>query len=510
MESTTTEPVSQGRRNRSSNTPAAPATYGYHNTFHTHVQLPPCAPPSYALANDPKTLRHLEEKAQAEASYNTAPPPPYTCTVELKGILGVRPELSSPFHVAANREWYDAYVVLEGTQLSIHRVKMPGLLSKSRRPTPGRFIKSYSLQHAEVGIASDYKKSALIPKSPFAHLVPASARPKLYETDPHMFEPVREHVIRLRLETEQFLLCAPSQLSVLSWIENLCAAIDISTPIEDRSEPRYRSLPRRSRRQRILDSALLGDPTSSLSSLEAGQRIIAEQEQIIRQLYPQFGAAREPTTSAAELELDDFDPEDVRFPSRSIARGEMLRTRDRDDEEEEHMSSSSPNTKHRETIHISVAQESRYRRRCAPVLLASSPRVSDIVFSAGQRLRINIRDHTLVAFSYHAPRYDAHSFPKARAKKSAKLALVKTAPVDVRPASPVRGVSDESISSISFGEDLAPSASRSTEDVSSSSGPPSPTGMGRGKKEVPRPLGKRMAQEGRESMGVSLGVGLVV
>ena len=425
-------------------------------------------------------------------------------------MLGIRQELSSPFHVAANREWYDAYAVLEGTQLSIHRVKTPGLLSKNRRPTPGRFLKAYSLQHAEVGIAGDYKISALIPKSPFAHLVPASARPKLYETDPHMFEPVREHVIRIRLEAEQFLICAPSQLSMLSWIENLCAAIDISTPIEDRSEPRYRSLPRRSRRQRILNSARLGDHTSSLSSLEAGQRIIAEQEQIIRQLYPQFGAARGPTTSAAEPELDDFDPEDVRFPSRFVARGEMLRTRDREEEAEEFLSSASPNAKYRERIPISIAQESRYRRRCAPVLLASSPRVSDIIYSEGQRLRINLRDQTLVPFSYHAPRYDAHSFPKSRSKKPAKLALVKAAPVDVRPASPARGVSDESITSISFGEDLAPSASRSTEDVSSSSGPPSPTGMGHGKKKGPRQLGKKATQDGRESMGLGLSVGLVV
>jgi hypothetical protein len=244
-----TEITSQGRRNRSTNTPtlsSGPPTYGYHNTYHTHAQLPIGAPPSYARATDAKTLQYLEEKArtEAEVARRTALPPAYSCSVELSGVVGVRQELSSPFQVSGCRDWYDAFVILQGTQLSIHRVKNPGLLSKSRQPTPGRLIRSYTLQHAEVGVASDFRKTALIPKSPFAHLVPSASRPKLYETDPHLFEPVREHAIRLRLETDQFLICPQTQESMLLWVESLCAAIDISSPLEDRSEPRYRSLPR--------------------------------------------------------------------------------------------------------------------------------------------------------------------------------------------------------------------------------------------------------------------------
>ncbi|KAF2034542.1 hypothetical protein EK21DRAFT_56534 [Setomelanomma holmii] len=528
MESAT-ETCSQGRRNRGSNTAssqAAPPTYGYHNTYHTHAQLPIGAPPSYARANEPSILRRLEERAQneAEVARSTPLPPQYECTVELSGVLGVRQELSSPFQVAGNREWCDAVVVLQGTQLSVYRVKNPGLLSKNRSPTAGRLIRSYTLQHAEVGIASDFKKTALIPKSPFAHLVPASARPKLYETDPHLFEPVREHVIRLRLETEQLLICAPSQDSMLSWIESLCAAVDISSPLEDRSEPRYRSLPRRSRRQRILDSARFGDNIQNLSSLEAGRRIIAQQEQIIRQLYPHLAGSREPgaataPAAAADLELDEFDPEDVRFPSAQRSRENLSRVDEEEDRDRE-QSSASPeeDRKNADRIRPTLAQITRYRRRCAPVLLASSPRVSDVVFSDGKRVRINVKEHVLVEYTSHPPRYDAHNFPKQKRPKNISVQretspATKVVPIE-RPASPLRGVSDDSITSISFDEDLAQSASHSAGDVSSS-GPPSPTGITQVKVDAGRQLaemGKRRSEDGRESElnAVALGVGLLI
>jgi hypothetical protein len=520
-----TDITSQGRRNRTSTTPStaptatATPTYGYHNTYHTHAQLPLGATPTYARASDPKTLRHLEEKARTEAACSSALPPPYSCSVQLSGVLGVKPELSSPFHVSGSREWFDAFVVLQGTQLSIYRVKGPGLLSKSRTPTPGKLIQSYSLQHAEVGLASDFRKTALIPRSPFAHLVPASARPKLYETDPHLFEPVREHAIRLRLETEQFLICTPNQEAMLDWIESLCAAIDISSPIEDRSEPRYRSLPRRSRRQRILDSAQLGENMENLSSLEAGRRIIAQQEQIIRQLYPHlagsaagtrdsgFGvtttvsAAATPSPNTTEVELlDDFDPEDVRFPTPSS------RSSQSQDDDFSTPSTSSSDRKNTERTRPSPSQTLRYRRRCAPVLLASSPRVSDIVFSEGTRMRIDVKKHILIDYESLPPRYDAHNFPKQ--KRLTKLQRASKIVVPERPSSPIRGVSDDSITSISFGEDLDLTVglgpSQSPDDVSANV-PSSPTQvkMDAARRHVEE-VGKRLEGEGM------VGIGLVV
>ncbi|OAL05677.1 hypothetical protein IQ06DRAFT_211034 [Phaeosphaeriaceae sp. SRC1lsM3a] len=519
----TTTTTTQGRRNRSTHTPSAPAappTYGYHNTYHTHAQLPLGSPPPYARAIDPKTLRHLEEKAQTEAQVadSTPLPPPYTCTVQMSGVMGLKLELLSPFQPSGSRDWCEVFVVLQGTQLSLYRVKNASIWSKKSEPTAGRFLNSYTLQHAEVGVASDFKKTALVPKSPFAHLVPASTRPKLYETDPHLFEPVREHVIRLRLETEQILLCAPTQECMLDWVESLCAAIDISMDIADRSEPRYRSLPRRSRRQRILDSAQLGDNLENLSSLEAGRRIIAQQEQIIRQLYPHLAGAREPgfgttttvssgntnNNSNTDPEIDDFDPEDVRFPTSRSARNSLANASSENEDEESSRPGSSSDTdrKNAERIRPTDAQTLRYRRRCAPVLLASSPRVSDVVFSAGTRMRIDVKKHILVEYTSHPPRYDAHNFPKSKRPSKLRPAS-KIEPVAIaRPGSPIRGVSDDSITSISFGEDLAPSASHGADDITSS-GPPSP-GLAQTKVE----MNKRTSETGLSA--VALGVGLLI
>lgn len=518
------------RRTRSSNSPTsqlAQPTYGYHNTFHTHAQLPPGSPPTYARANDPQTLRHLQDRARREAVAARANPnpPAYSCSVELCAVLGVRKELSSPFQVAGHREWFDAYVVLRGTKLTIHRVKSPSILSKNKSPSPGRLLKSYTLQHAEVGVASDVKKSGLVPKSPLAHFLPAAARPKLFESDPQFFEPIREHVLRLRLETEQFLLCAPTEELMLSWIEALCAAIDISPPIEDRSEPRYRSLPRRNRRQRVLDSAQYGENLDNLSSIDAGRRIIAEQERIIRQLYPHLAGTREPDHSSPasnDAEADDFDAEDVRFPTRSAR--DLHRYPSHGDDDQDRPPTGSVDPKSLPTTLPDPLQILRYRRRCAPILLASSPRVSDVVYTGGQRFRISVKEQALTEYTPQPPRYDAHGWPKTkRVSKyvaSPLAAADETSPAcnhPPRPSSPVRGMSDTSVTSISFGEDLVHMQSEVSGEESSfasSSGPPSPTGLAPVKSDAGRQLevmGKARESNGENGFGgVALGVGLVV
>lgn len=428
----------------------------------------------------------------------------------------MKQELTAVFQISRSKDWHNVYVVLQGTQINIHRVKSPSILSKTKPPSPGRLIRSFTLQHAEVGVASDFRKTRLTPKSPFAHLVPASARHKLYETDPHLFEPVREHVIRLRLETEQFLLCASSQEEMLDWVETLCAAIDISQPLEDRSEPRYRSLPRRTRRQRILDGARLGENLENLSSLEAGRRIIAEQEAIIRQLYPHLaGTAGTPQvqeadapTASADPDRDDFDADDVRFPSQRPGSTSLSRTASHEEEpsEEDGPMTVHEDPKHAPVLRPSLSQVIRYRRRCAPALLACSPRVSDVVICDGERVRINTKENILVVYTSHPPRYESHHFPKA--KRTPKP--LKSAPAAIaveRPASPLRGVSNTSLDS--FGYDLASTSSDSAAEeiqirANMPSEPPSPTALTQAKADAARQLlsmgkGRRSAEHVREN-----------
>ncbi|KAL4079535.1 hypothetical protein J3A83DRAFT_4043652, partial [Scleroderma citrinum] len=81
-------------------------------------------------------------------------------------------------------------------------------------PNPAKcdLIRAYTLQNAESGLGNDYIK--------------------------------RKHVIRLRLEGEQFLLQAPDVPSVVEWIEGLHAGTNIALDLDQRTMPRGPIFPR--------------------------------------------------------------------------------------------------------------------------------------------------------------------------------------------------------------------------------------------------------------------------
>ena len=73
----------------------------------------------------------------------------------------------SAFERSSRRRWKRCYLVLHGTKLEIHKPKQTPFFAESRtsdiRPVgwlPGALIESYTLQLAEVGTATDYKKCA--------------------------------------------------------------------------------------------------------------------------------------------------------------------------------------------------------------------------------------------------------------------------------------------------------------------------------------------------------------
>lgn len=425
-----------------------PTTYGYYSTFQSRAQPNLDSPPSYEKSQCSKPRLNPSECEIL---------PAYSASVDLHAVLSMKRELSTPFTAPTkDREWSDVYAVLRGTCLSLHRIKRAKAFAKDRSVRPGKLVRQYSLQHAEVGIAMDHQKSQPVPKHYLGYFIPPLAREKAYESDPHLFEPVREHVLRLRPEGEQILLCAWSQPQLLDWVEKLCEAIDISQPLEDRAEPRYRSLPRRGRRQRQLEASLLHN-VSGLSESAAGRRHIEEQERILRELYPNLGESSSESTSAGSNELEqtntndpdteDLDPADVRDPSptpptQSPSTEEMeahesyfpapelpeqtTRTSFDDPEPAEppRRSSTSSDTSTATATTTSSIQRKpiprsspsaahilRYRKRCAPVLLATSPRNNDVIFHEGARMRINPADHTLVPFVQAPPKYESHKFP---------------------------------------------------------------------------------------------------
>jgi hypothetical protein len=404
---------------------------GYHQTFKTRSEpLPP--PPSYTSM--PSQRRGIPSSLPSFSSQPSSEPlPKYHCTLSLSGMLDLRREFTSPFDVSIDKSWYPVHALLSGTQLSFFRVSKPifkGSLSKR-----GRLLRTYSLQHAEVGIALDWKGGELVPKTKWTRLLSKGAQRKLWESDPAKFEPIREFVLRLRVETEQLILCASTQESMLDWVEQISAGLDLAMPLEDRSMPRYRSLPRRSRRQRQIEEAALQSPLSrdeeERRRAESDRRLVAEQERLIRSLYPHL-ATNDPNEcqnderrnegrqneecqneerqdigeddSGQDPDAADLDPADAREDtplSRPTTRELHTPATHRSTRDTYDPKTASPRS--------APTTESliRLRRRCAPILLATTPRASPIIYDKGQRYHIDVRKLQLSPFIVQPPRYSA-------------------------------------------------------------------------------------------------------
>ena len=448
------------------------STYGYHNTFHTHARpsITESPPPSYEVATSASTLTTSTDTELPNPQDDVLPE--YSCSIEYCGTLALRCELTTPFLESCDNKWHEVFVALRGTQLNFHKLKSSAF-SKGKPQAIGRLIRSYTLQHAEVGVATDWRKGELVPKSPFAKIVPVAARQKLWETDPALFEPVREWVIRLRLETEQLLLCAPNQDLMLSWVECLCAAMDIAQPLEDRSEPRYRSLPRRNRRQREIEGIIDLD---NLPGDEISRRFIEQQERLIRRLYPHLAregssaeeqadpGSRYPTSthehdshhgaSQEDPEADDLDPADVTEgshlplsePTASSSNSESPAPQTSESEGASNTAEPEPfdpkTAPAREPP--SYSAQLRYRKRCAPVLLNSSPRASDVVFCRDRRMRIDTTRSRLIPFEMSPPRYDSGASKSSTQLLAAVAEDTSLSRAPSRPTMGERGTSDVS------------------------------------------------------------------
>jgi hypothetical protein len=389
--------------------------YGYHNSFHTH-----------AIESNPPTYNEVRNPNPPIADDDSIPIlPSYNCTVSNESPVFLRCEFFDPFTECPDLRWRLHYAVIQGTKLALHSFKSKKTAEqiKARKP-----VHTFSLQHAEVGLAVDLAPEEPMAKCALVDALPSAMRQRLLVTKPHLFGPKHEWILRLRLESFQFLLSFPSHPLMLDWVEDICAAIDISQPLEDRTYPRYRSLPRRSRRQRQLESAYRAEPYDALGLESLGQRLIQQQQRIINAMYPNLGEEAlqpvatqtlEPTVSR-DPDMDDLDPADIRESPylADQADGDM------ETQSESSQASASEGSKSsswtRPTPPPDSAAAIRYRRRCAPVMNKYSPRSSDIVIHRGKRVRIDVKRERLVPFELAPPRY-----PKT--PKSSKLAPIDEA-----------------------------------------------------------------------------------
>ncbi|THX60668.1 hypothetical protein D6D06_01100 [Aureobasidium pullulans] len=401
----------------------------YHHPFQTRCS--PCddPAPSYAVtaraSKFPPAPRFLDNGKEVL--------PKYTCSVSREGPMQMRIEKISPFQYLPKQDFRTVYVVLNGTQLSVHKLKSVQLAGHSL-PAAGKLIKRYSLQHAEIGLATDVQYSQLLPATRLAHFIPSAARRKAFEKDPNLFTPISQVVLRLRLETDQFLLADHSEERIFRWIHDLSAGIDIALPLDERSAPKPCTIPRRRRRQR----------TQELENIE-DRNVIEEQEQIMREMYPSLARSIEGAsegvdlsrmetaddtnaltlTSTVDQEAEDID---LSFLAEDLGPEAQPSTRPGNPRQTTASTVStfassfqyetSPdnlglggkwNPPHARTN----ASQWRYIKRCMPTLLFDAPRATDIIMCHGRRLRVNTKMDMLEEWELAPPSYDIHKFPEA-------------------------------------------------------------------------------------------------
>ncbi|KAG6016371.1 hypothetical protein E4U41_004449 [Claviceps citrina] len=165
----------------------------------------------------------FDQCQEAEASSTLESLPNYQTSVHLEGVFSKKHEIENTTKRAEDRQWHTVFVSLNGTALNVYSVKKDWGWGRSRDGPAvcpdnppwvrkSRLEKSYSLLHADAGIAADYSK--------------------------------RRYVIRIRAETDQFLLSCIELTTLVKWLECLFSAIDVAAPIDDRDFPRDMSIPR--------------------------------------------------------------------------------------------------------------------------------------------------------------------------------------------------------------------------------------------------------------------------
>jgi len=177
----------------------------------------------------------------------------------------------------------------------------------------------------------------------------------------------RHFAIRLRVQTVQFLISCRTLEPYLGWLEALSAAIDVSPSLEERSLPRYQTLPRRRRRRAAVTDATSGAPATAPETAASLQVVQEQPDVIAHDLQLTNGAtpgtvsrampAAEPSStlrSAAPPEEHAFDAAGKWAPRSGITREADL----------------------------------RLARRCVAVLCADAPRQSEFVVVKGKRYRI--------------------------------------------------------------------------------------------------------------------------
>jgi hypothetical protein len=200
----------------------------------------------------------------------------------------------------------------------------------------------------------------------------------------------KRYVIRVRAETDQFLLACTKLETFVQWLQSLFAAIDLAPPLDDRQIPRDLSIPRSSRNRCGRTPSSMSNPT-----------LIQQQVQLIRERYPHLvdeaamdGIIQSPASRPSS-------PRPVAQPpnTQQMQTDPVVRVRRREDTRPLFDSDG----KWCPPRNWSAMHDMIYAKRCMAVLTHRSPRKTDYVIAKGRRWIVDWRTGKLRAADSEPP-----------------------------------------------------------------------------------------------------------
>ncbi|TAQ84890.1 hypothetical protein B7494_g6778 [Chlorociboria aeruginascens] len=334
-------------------------------------------PPSYdALAHPAHLRRRFTIQPREDEGRESLPP--YSSSISLESVFSRKMELEGAVYRSHDRNWYRVFVTLQGTALTFHKCKGQGVFAKAEAgrkssldfpagTKKGQFLRSYNLQHADVGVAADYMK--------------------------------KKYVIRVRAEADQFLISCLKIETFVLWIQSLFAAIDLALPLDDREIPRDLSIPQPQRRRQ------------GSSHIDRNEDMIRQQQEIMRTQYPTLantmteGIPEEtippvpqdtcPRPSTAPSTPPDLEMLGIPSTNRRPRRNTITPNRPVSTLPQSNPSISPETGKWRPQHQWTPMFDMMYAKRCMAILTSRSPRKTNFVIMKGKQWMIDWRTGAL-------------------------------------------------------------------------------------------------------------------
>jgi hypothetical protein len=181
-------------------------------------------------------------------------------------------------------------------------------------------------------------------------------------TDPYR----KTHVIRIRAESDQFLLSCQRIETFIHWLQSLFTAIDLALPLDERELPQDLSVPRRQRR-------LAQHP----SSTDAHETLLRNRNDVIPAGHGSGVTTPSDGPNTTSMSTGTVEPVSRNTTSRVVLN--ITRTRPTGP-------SISPETGKWQPDHgWSARKDMIYAKHCMAVLLSRSPRKSNLIIIKGKQ-----------------------------------------------------------------------------------------------------------------------------